>query len=68
MAKTKQKLAQGQNETTCLPSSNVVLGVHRESLGGGERGDDTDDTTQPPSVVILEGAEVKELDGLEGQG
>ena len=31
----KQKqMAQGQNKTTCLPSSNVVLGVHRESLGG----------------------------------
>ena len=67
MAKMKKSLAQGQNKTTCLPSSNAVSGVHGESLGG-EGGDDTDDSTQPPSVAISEGAGVKDLDGLEGRG
>ena len=63
--KRKQYLAQGPNKTTCFWSSHAVSGIHGKNLGRGG-GNETDDTTHPPSVAISEGVGMRGLDGLEG--
>ena len=66
--KNKRMFGAGTKQDNVLPVNQRRVGRPQEDLGVEEGGCETADTIQPPSAAISEGAGVKELNGLEGQG